>query len=356
MTESAANVTPTLVYNRIYGRSPLRTAVEGMGFVMRDMAQAQPGELDALLASAHLLQISSGANDMAPHEEARAPLLDRMPRLLMVSTIGAGYDPVDVQECTRRGIIAVNQGGGANAQAVIEHTLAMMMSLGRHIPQADRQMRRVSGIDRHLYVTHSIQGRTVGIIGFGHVGRGLARLCSQALQMKVLVASEHAKPADLAAAGATKVPMDEMLAQSDFVLVCCALNQRTRGLVDARAFSLMKRGAYFITTARGGIHDEAALQAALEQGHLAGAGIDVWDVEPPPLSHPLLQMDNVIASPHVAGATFESREQATELAITQIRDALRRRAPVNLLNPEAWPRFLERLDASGLALKEEGLA
>ena len=117
MPESSLPIVPTLAYNRFYGRSVFRQAIEAMGFVMKNFAGVEPHQADVILSSAHVLQISSGANDMAPHEQAAAPLFDRMPRLLMVSTIGAGYDPVDLAECTRRGIIAVNQGGGANADA-----------------------------------------------------------------------------------------------------------------------------------------------------------------------------------------------------------------------------------------------
>lgn len=306
-------------------------------------ADTPPDAAEATLRGAHIYQVSSGVNDIPLDFQARASLLERTPELLLVSTIGAGYDTVDVAECTRRGVAVVNQSGGANAQAVVEHTLGMMLALSKRMVEADRHLRRSAGVDRNRFVGRNLAGKTLGILGFGRVGRRLAALCARAFDMEVLVHSAHADAADLAAAGARAVTLDELLATADHVAVCCALTDATRGLMDRRAFARMKPGACFITTARGGIHDEAALLDALQSGHLAGAGIDVWDVEPPPPDHPLLALDKVIATPHTGGATVESREQAAAGAAQQILDALAGVRPPNLLNPDVWPRYLQRL-------------
>jgi D-3-phosphoglycerate dehydrogenase len=328
-----------------YGRPSFETLLRQAGpFLLHGITAETPeAQGCAILAQAHVYQVGSGTAEVPPRYLVRAELLERTPALLLVSTIGAGYDTVDVAECTRRGIAVVNQSGGANAQAVVEHTLAMMLALGKRMVEADRHTRREAGVQRHRFVGQNLLGRTLGLVGFGQVGRRLAALCAQGFGMRVLVHSEHASAQALQAAGAEAAPLDRVLAEADYVAVCCALTERTRGLIDAAAFARMKRGAYFVTTARGGIHDERALVEALRSGHLAGAGVDVWDVEPPPLDHPLLAMDNVIATPHIAGATVESREQAAACAVTQIAQAMRGERPANLLNPDVWPHFLRRL-------------
>ncbi len=298
------------------------------------------------LGEAHVYQVTSGMHEVAAQYMAGPALLARMPQLLVVSTIGAGYDTVDLAECTRRGIAVVNQSGGANAQAVVEHTLGLMLALGKRMVEADRHMRREAGVDRSRFVGHNLQGRTLGLVGFGNVGRALASLCSQSFGMRVLASSFHVDAAAMAQAGAQRVELATVMAEADYVVVCCALSERTRALVGAAEFARMQPHAYFITTARAGIHDEAALTAALQDGRIAGAGIDVWDEEPPPLSHPLLQRDDVIVTPHIAGATRESRTDAAESAVRQILQALAGQRPPQLRNPAVWPLFLQRLHAA----------
>lgn len=318
------------------------------GMRLVDLDPLEGHALEEALANAHVYHVSSGMNDLAPWQRVNDALLRRMPRLLLVSTIGAGHDPVDVAACTRHGVAVVNKAGGANAQAVVEHTLGLMLALGKRIVEADRQVHREGPTDRHRLVGRNAQGRTVGIIGFGHVGRGLARACSMGLQMRVLVHSAHAKADDLDAVGAEPASLDALLSNSDYVTVCCSLNDATRGLIGRPQFARMKSGAFFITTARGGIHNEAALHEALASGHLGGAGVDVWDEEPPRASHPLLQLEQVIGSPHIGGTTQESRDGAALLAIEQVTSALAGRRPPNLLNPDVWLHFLERLAAACL--------
>ncbi len=309
-------------------------------------AQTPAASAAAVLQRAHVYQVSSQVGELPPEYLAAAPLFDRTPRLLVVSTIGAGHDTVDVAECTRRGIAAFHQAGGANAQAVIEHTLALMLALGRKLVQADRELHVIPDLQRAHFVGSNLRGKTVGVIGFGNVGRGLAWLCGAGFGARVLVHTGHADNETLAAAGAERMALDDLLAESDYVAVCCALNARTRGLLGAAQFARMKPGAFFVTAARGGIHDEQALLEALRRGHLGGAGLDVWDMEPPPPDHPLLALPNVIGTPHIGGATIESRTEAARLAADQIAAALRGERPRNLINPEAWPLFLERLAAA----------
>jgi len=135
-----------------------------------------------------------------------------------------------------------------------------------------------------------------------------------------------------------------LLRRSDYVSISCPLTKESRGMIGAREFALMQPHAYFITTARGFIHDEAALEQALRNKSIAGAGLDVWAKEPPPPDHPLLQFDNVLASPHTAGVTREARENMARIAAEQLLDALDGRRPPRLVNPQVWPAYVRRFE------------
>jgi D-3-phosphoglycerate dehydrogenase len=297
--------------------------------------------IDTLLAHAHAYQIGAARDEIPRHLHGTAELIAGAPDLLVLSSSGAGYDTIDVDACTAAGVLAVNQAGG-NREAVAEHVIGMFIILSKRIIQADRRMRRQAGISRNAYVGNNIHGKTVGIIGLGNVGSRLAELCRSLFAMPVLACDPYLTDAQIAAHGAEKVGLDQLLHRADFVSVNCPRTAETLGMIGAREFALMKPTAWFVNTARGGIHDEAALEAALTSGTIAGAGLDVWAVEPPPPDHPLLRFDNVIASPHTAGVTAESRELIARIAAEQLLDILDGRRPPRLLNPEVWPAYSER--------------
>ena len=162
--------------------------------------------------------------------------------------------------------------------------------------------------------------------------------------MQVIGCDPAYDAAGLAARGAEAVGFDELLQRADIVSLHCPRDASTLGLMDAAAFAAMRPGAVFVSTARGGIHDEAALHAVLASGHLAGAGLDVWDQEPPPASHPLLALPQVVATFHTAGVTHEARRNNAELAATQIVQLLADgQRPARLVNPEVWPHARERI-------------
>jgi D-3-phosphoglycerate dehydrogenase len=294
------------------------------------------------LAEAHVYLVSSAKDELPRQWFATADLLKRCPRLVCVSATGAGYDTIDVEACTRAGIIVVNQ-AGMNARSVAEHTLGMMLSLSKRLTESDRRLRRERGYAREELMGREISGKVVGLIGIGHVGRRVAQL-ARAFDMTVLAYDPYVSAEEIARRGARSVSMDEALAQSDFVSIHCPRTRETLGMIDTRAFARMKKGAAFITTARGGIHDEAALLAALHSGHLSGAGVDVWDQEPPPLQHPLLTLHNVIATFHTAGVTAEARRATAEQAAEQIVGILKGGRPPRLVNPEVWPAYRARFE------------
>ena len=296
-----------------------------------------------ILAEAHAYQIGAARDELAPHFHAHAELLKRAPNLLIVSSNGAGFDPVDVDACTAAGVLVVNQSGG-NANSVAEHALAMMLTLSKRIIQSDRRLRRERDVNRNDLIGNEVGEKTVGIVGIGNVGRRIAELCKGLLRMKVIAYDPYLSADEIAKRGAEKVELDDLMRRSDFVSISCPLSKDNRGMIGISQFALMQPHAYFVTTARGFIHDEKALEDALREKRIAGAGLDVWDKEPPPPDHPLLQFDNVLASPHTAGVTREARMNMGKIAAEQILDALDGKRPPRVINPEVWPVYAKRFE------------
>lgn len=290
----------------------------------------------ASLVAADIYQITSARDELPPPLHANSDLLKRCPHLLCVSTGGAGFDTVDVQACNRAGVLLVNQ-AGSNAQSVAEAAIGLMIDLTHRLTLCDRRMRHDRDFVREDFMGQEITGATLGIVGLGQVGRRVARLAS-AFEMKVLAFDPLLTAKEIHDRGAQSVTFAELLHQSDLVTVHCPRDATTLGLFDRQSFEAMKRGAYFINTARGGIHQADALLAALEGGHISGAGLDVWDVEPPALNDPLLHHPRVIGTYHCAGVTENSRRRMAEWAADQlIGMLLRGEAPPRMVNPEVWP-------------------
>jgi D-3-phosphoglycerate dehydrogenase len=300
-------------------------------------------EAAPILAAAHAYQISSARDEVPHHYHVEKELLARTPNLLIVSTGGAGFDTVNVKACTEAGILVVNQTGG-NAEAVAQHVLGMVLVLSKQIVQTNHALRRGAMHDRNAFMGNDVNGRTIGIVGIGNVGRRVAELCRTLFGMNVIACDPYLDEATVAARGATKVTLDELLRRADFVSINCPLDDTTRGMIGAREFGLMQKHAYFITTARGFIHDERALADALRDKAIAGAGVDVFDKEPPAADHPLLQFDNVIASPHTAGVTREARFNMGKIAAEQLIVALDGGRPPRIVNPQVWPAYATRFE------------
>lgn len=199
-------------------------------------------------------------------------------------------------------------------------------------------------MNRNAYLGTEAQGKTIGIVGIGNVGRRVAALCRGLFGMRVLAYDPFLSAEEIARRGAEKVELDAVM-QADYVSINCPLTDQSRGMIGARQFALMKPTAYFITTARGFIHDEAALAEALARKALAGAGLDVWAKEPPPLEHPLLKFDNVLISPHTAGVTHEARANMGRIAAEQVLLALDGGRPPRIVNPDVLPKYAERFEA-----------
>lgn len=285
-----------------------------------------------------------------PRGELREPwfgnaaLLACCPNMLAICASGAGYDMVDVDACTKAGIIVCNQ-SGYNSEAVAEHALGYMIALSKKIALLDRVVRREVIGDRFKYTGNDLRGKTVGIVGIGHIGSRVAELCRHLFRMTVLACDPYLTAEQIAGRGGEKVELDELLRRSDFVTVHCPRNSETLNMFGAAQFAAMKPTAYFINTARGGLHDEEALAVALHKGRPAGAALDVFLQEPPPLDHKLLALENVIAGTHTAGMTHESLYDTAAATAEQWISIFAGERPPRLVNPEAWPRYVERFTA-----------
>ncbi|HEY2135040.1 MAG TPA: hydroxyacid dehydrogenase [Xanthobacteraceae bacterium] len=296
-----------------------------------------------VLAEAHAYQIGSARDEIAAKFHATAALLARAPNLLIVSTNGVGYDTVNVKDCTAAGVLVLNQAGG-NREAVAEHVVGMMLCLAKRIIQVDRAMRRDKNLDRNVFMGNDVFGKTIGVIGIGHVGSRISELCRGLFNMRVLACDPYLTREEIAARGAEKVELTDLLRRADFVSVNCPLSDETRHMIGAPQYALMQPHAYFLSAARGFIHDEAALADALKAKKIAGAGLDVWAKEPPPPDHPLLGFDNVLVSPHTAGVTVETRGNMARIAAAQILDALDGKRPPRIVNPEVWDAYAARFE------------
>ena len=298
----------------------------------------------ASLESAHGYQVATRTDVAAVEDGAQwlagAALMKRCENLLAVCSAGAGYDVIDVDACTQAGVAVCNN-SGPGAEAVAEHALGFMLDLAKKITVADRALRAGPLGDRRALRGSQLLGKTLGVIGLGAIGGRLVELCAP-FGMEVLVYDPYVDEVTARARGVQAVTLDELLERSDFVQVTCPLTSETQGLIGSAQFAAMKPTAFFITTARGPVHDEAALLEALAGGGIAGAGLDVFHDEPPRHDNPLLHLDNVVATPHTAGITVEAARDIAVATATQWKTIFAGAVPPRLLNPDVWPRYCDR--------------
>lgn len=257
-------------------------------------------------------------------------LLDRLPDLRVVAVHGAGVDQVDVEACSARGVLITNA-PGANADAVAEITIGLMLSLARRIPESAARVRaeRVWGEARHT--GSEIKGKTLGLIGFGQIGVRVGRI-AQAFGMKVCAHDPALSKTEIRDRGARAVTLDALLSASDYVSLHAPHLPETHHLIGRRAIARMKKGAFLINAARGPLVDETALARALASGRLGGAALDVLEGEPPDPASPIFEASNIILTPHMAGSTHECLETIARTAAADIARVLqgkRAKFPVN---------------------------
>lgn len=258
----------------------------------------------------------------------------RAKKLKLVQLLSAGYDKCDIEAARRAGIPICNN-GGANSVAVAEHTLMLMLAVSRrlvwqHQNVSSGRWRGNNWQEKHVY---ELEGKTLGIIGLGTIGKKVARL-AQAFDMNVIYFDVlRLSEAQEDAIGARFRLFDEVLAKSDIVSLHVPLLPNTRHMISTRELGLMQNHAYLINTCRGPVVDEAALVAALSDGTIAGAGLDVFDTEPPPADNPLFSLENAILTAHLAGPTWENRPKRFRNAFDNILRVHRGQSP-NWVIPE----------------------
>ena len=289
----------------------------------------------SLLAQTDIYHVSAAKDEVPLKWQVTAELLARCPRLKVVSSTGSGYDTIDVEACTRAGVLVVNQAGG-NANSVAEHTFGLLLAVCRRIVESDHRIKTATGIVREDLMGRELAGQVMGLVGIGHSGTRVAQLAA-AFGMSVLAYDPYVDDAIVRERGAMPVSLEDLLAQSDVVSLHCPRNPETLNMFSTAQFARMKPGAVFLSTARGGIHDEGALYEALAEGRLGGAGLDVWAVEPPPHDHPLLSLPNVVSTYHTAGVTREARRNIATISAEQILEICAGSEPPRMINPSVWP-------------------
>ncbi len=266
-------------------------------------------------------------------------LMSACKKLRVVGRHGVGLDTVDLPAATRLGI-AVVHAPGSNTQAVAEHAVMLMLSCAKKTRVVDRMTRAADWTNTRAGGIRELGGKTLGIVGVGNIGRLVARMAGPGLGMKVLGYDPYVAPDELRRRGAEPVgSLEELLAQADVITCHTPLTPETRGMINARTLGLMKPGAIFVNTSRGPVQEERALFEALSRGRLGAAGLDVWEEEPCPADNPLLNLDNVVCTSHVAGVSEEAnRTMALQVAGEMLR-VLRGEKPHVLANADLWPRL-----------------
>ena len=306
-------------------------AAEGVEADMPDGLGA--AEIKAMLPECDALIVRS-------RTKVTADLIENATRLKVVGRAGTGVDNIDVEAASARGILVMNT-PGANAMAAAEHTMAMMLALARHIPQATSSM-RLGQWEKKKFVGTELYHQTLGIIGLGNIGSIVADR-ALAMKMDVLAYDPHIVPEMAAVLGAGYVSLDELLARSDFITIHTPLTDQTRRVLNADTLAKTKPGVRILNCARGGLIDEEALYEFLVKGHVAGAALDVFEKEPPVGSR-LIDLPNVIFTPHLGASSLQAQENVSRAIASQILDYLQRGLIRNAINfPSISMKDYERL-------------
>lgn len=290
------------------GLEPLRAA----GFVVEKRVGLAPEELRLAASDCDGLVVRS-------ETKVTIELMDAAVRLRAIGRAGVGVDNIDVPAATARGIVVMNAPDG-NTITTAEHTLALLVALARRVPQANASL-RAGRWERKRFIGVELQGKTLGVIGLGRIGRTVAAR-ARSFGMNIIAFDPFIAPEQTRDLELEIVPLDEVFARADFITVHTPLTAETRGIVGAQAFAKMKRGVRIINCARGGLVDERALLAAIKEGIVAGAALDVFEQEPPAADYPLLALEEVIATPHLGASTKEAQEGVAVTVAEQMRDYL----------------------------------
>lgn len=287
---------------------PLRAA----GFIVEKKTKLSPDELKEALKDADGLIVRSAT-------KVTKDVMDAVKKLRVIGRAGVGVDNIDVASATARGIVVMNAPDG-NTITTGEHAMALLVALARNVPQASASLKEGKW-DKKKYIGVELLGKTLGIVGLGRIGKVVATR-AKGFGMNILAFDPFISPEQARDMEIETAPLDEVFARADFLTIHTPMTTETRGIIGAEAFSKMKRGVRVINCARGGLVDEAALCNAIKEGIVAGAALDVFESEPPTTENPLLNLDNVIVTPHLGASTREAQEGVALIVAEQMRDYL----------------------------------
>ena len=264
-----------------------------------------------------------------------AEVFNAAPKLKIVAQLAVGFDNIQVQEATKRGIYVTNT-PEVLTDTTADFAWALLMAVARHVVEADKYVRTGQwkvGWHPSMLQGRDVYGATIGIVGAGRIGYAVAKR-AKGFDMKILFYDVIPRPEMEKDLGAKRVDLDTLFRESDFVSVHVPLLKETYHLVNAERLKLMKKTAYLINNSRGPVADEKALYQALKEGRLAGVGLDVFEQEPTPVDNPLLKLDNVVVAPHISSASYETRSRMAEMVADNLVAFFEGRKPPNLINPD----------------------
>lgn len=301
-------------------------------------AELGPDGVAEVLPTVHGIYNKADAADIAAADS-----------LEVAASGGSGVDWIDIAAATARGVLVVNA-AGAQSVSVAEHAVGLLLALVKRIAVSDRMLRAGAFPDRREYTgdgwplgfPRELHGRTLGVLGYGAIGREMARMCNAAFSMPVVAYDPFVDAATATGPAELVGSLDELLGRAEVLSMHLPLTDETRGIIGAEQLARLPQGGYLLNMSRGGTVDESALIDALRSGHLAGAGLDVFTEEPLATDSPLRSLDNVVLTPHIGGWTAESLPRLSQTTALEILAALRGERPQRLVNPEAWPAFLAR--------------
>ncbi|TVR24590.1 MAG: hypothetical protein EA396_01280 [Anaerolineaceae bacterium] len=305
-------------------RRAVKLLTDHPDFSVNGPAKMTRAEVLAAVPSADALIIRSGTI-------ADAELISAAPRLKVIARAGVGVDNVDLPAATQHGIRVMNTPDG-NTISTAEHAFGLMLALARHIPQGHQSLLE-GRWDRKLFTGVELRGKTLGIVGFGRIGRALAAR-ARAFEMHVITHDTFPDAMVADAIGVDLVTLESLYRRSDFISLHANATPESYQMIDAGAIAIMKRGVRIINAARGALIDDAALAEAVRSGHVAGAALDVYHEEPPPADHPLLGLDGVLHTPHLAASTSDAQTNVGFDAVKLVINALTTGEYENVVNPD----------------------
>lgn len=263
-------------------------------------------------------------------------VIDAFPALRLIARTGIGVDNVDLAAATERGVVVTNTPDGPT-ESTAEHTVAMLLALAKRLKQGNDNLADGKwGPRTGSLVGTEVRGKTLGLVGFGRIGRRVAEICRTAFSMRVFANDPYVTHEQAEALGVELAGLEEVIAAADFLSVHAPATAETYKVINAERLARMKPGAVLLNMSRGVLVDEDAMLNALDSGRLAGAGIDVFDPEPPSVDNPLRRHPNVIATPHMASLTAEGRERMERMAVERVLAFFAGRRPENVVNPEVY--------------------